>query len=299
MSLDPTSTPPLSAPAHGLAPHGAAADRMIDTDDHHLAVYITGTNTPTVVLVAGFGGRHLPWWQVRDLLGDVQCASFGRSRPDRHDPPPLPDDPEPRTAEWGADQLHRLLRAANLTPPYVLVGYTVGAWITDRFATAWPDQVAGLVQLDPTPLTPIPDVEDDLGDSAEARATADADGDGVTFSWAASRAELDACTPPSPRRAVVISRATRTPRFTTDERTWPALSGSTVDLDWLASQAEWAQRLHADHVLATRGDYYLFKSAPELVALVIRHVITAARRHTDLTLDAAHLALVDGIRLSR
>lgn len=270
---------------------------MVDADGHQLALAITGINRPPVVMLSGLGGLHLPWWQVRGMSGEALCVSFGRSRPDRRDPPPPPDQPESRTASWAADQLRRLLRTADIAPPYVLVGYSAGGWITDRFAAAWPDEVAGLVHLDPTAMTPIPDVTDDSGGSAAARATAEADGVGITFCWGASRAELDAHPPPPPRRAVVISRASRTPSLELAERTWRPLAASEVDLDWLGCQAEWAHRLHATHIVATRGGYYLYKSAPELVASVLRQVIHAARQDTDLVLDRAHLTLVDGIRL--
>ena len=273
-------------------------DRMLETDDRRLAISITGANGPPVVMVRGLGGQHLVWWQVRALLGDVLCVSFGRPKPNRDNPLPA-DEVESRTACWAADQLRRLLGTADVQPPYVLVGMWAGGWIADRFAAAWPDEVAGLVQLDPSSLSPLPEVTDDTALRVETSATAAADGAGISFCWNASRAELDATPPASLRRAVVISRTSRTPCFDGDERTWRPPVPSEIESAWLGCQAEWAHRLDATHVVTTRGGYYLFKNAPELVAFVVRQVVVAARRDADLVLDPRHLTLLDGIHLTR
>lgn len=272
-------------------------ERVLESGDRRLAISITGTNGPPVVMLPGLGGQHLVWWQVRALLGDVRSVSLGPPNPKGVDPP-AEHEIESRTASWAADQLRRLLRAGDVPPPYVLVGMWAGGWIADRFAAAWPDEVGGLIQLDPTSLSPLPDVTDDAALRVETSAKAAADGAGISFCWDASQAELDADPPTAPKRAVVISRTTRTPSFAEDERTWRPPIPSEIEADWLGCQAEWAQRLQAAHVVTTRGAYYLFKSAPELVAFVVRQTLLAARRDADLVLDPRHLAVLDGTRLT-
>jgi pimeloyl-ACP methyl ester carboxylesterase len=47
---------------------------------------------------------------------------------------------------------HDLLAALDVSPPYVLVGHSIGGVIIFKYATRYPTDVAGLVHLDPTPL---------------------------------------------------------------------------------------------------------------------------------------------------
>jgi hypothetical protein len=82
--------------------------------------------------------------------------------------------------------------------------------MADQFI-AGPGEVAGLVQIDPTFVTPISRLHVD-------EAFDDADG-GITFSWAASLTELVANPRPPPPRGVVISRAFTVPRDAI-ERDW-------------------------------------------------------------------------------
>ena len=57
--------------------------------------------------------------------------------------------PMPRTAGRIADELHALLGAANIAPPYVLVGHSFGGLSIRAYATSHPEDVAGLVFVDP------------------------------------------------------------------------------------------------------------------------------------------------------
>jgi pimeloyl-ACP methyl ester carboxylesterase len=50
-----------------------------------------------------------------------------------------------------AGELHALLSAAHVLPPYVLVAHSFGALVVRAYASRFPDQVAGLVLVDPLP----------------------------------------------------------------------------------------------------------------------------------------------------
>jgi pimeloyl-ACP methyl ester carboxylesterase len=50
-----------------------------------------------------------------------------------------------------ADDLHALLSRAGCKPPYVLVGYSLGALYVRGFAMRFPREVGGLVLIDGTP----------------------------------------------------------------------------------------------------------------------------------------------------
>ena len=51
----------------------------------------------------------------------------------------------PRTAGRVADELHRLLAAAAIPPPYLLVGHSYGGFVMRIFATRYRSDVAGLI----------------------------------------------------------------------------------------------------------------------------------------------------------
>src|SRR2546428_13967120 len=49
------------------------------------------------------------------------------------------------------DDLHHLLRAAALPPPYGVVGHSTGGMYVQAYQRRYPDEVAGLVLVDATP----------------------------------------------------------------------------------------------------------------------------------------------------
>ena len=55
---------------------------------------------------------------------------------------------QPRTTTDTANDLHRLIVAAHLKGPFVLVGHSTGGLIIRRFAAAHPRDVAGMVEVD-------------------------------------------------------------------------------------------------------------------------------------------------------
>jgi len=57
--------------------------------------------------------------------------------------------PMPRTAEQIAQELHVLLERAAIPPPYVLVGHSFGGLTMPVFAKRFPEEVAGVVLVDP------------------------------------------------------------------------------------------------------------------------------------------------------
>jgi D-alanyl-D-alanine carboxypeptidase len=81
-------------------------------------------------------------------------AGVGRQRPgscyDRPNTAGGASDPVPTpvTAQDAVDDLHDLLTAAHVPGPYVLVGHSLGGLINRLYASAYPDEVVGLVLID-------------------------------------------------------------------------------------------------------------------------------------------------------
>ena len=78
----------------------------------------------------------------------VRVCSYDRAGLERSDEP----DHYPRTGAEVVAELHALLQAAGVQPPYLFVGHSYGALFSRLYAQTYPDEVAGLLWLDPWPL---------------------------------------------------------------------------------------------------------------------------------------------------
>ena len=107
----------------------------------------TDTGRPTVIFEAGLGSDRGVWADVLTALAttDRGCsydrAGLGLSEP----------APKPRTTDDQVDDLHALLTAAGLKPPFVLVGHSSGGWNLMVYAGRYPDDVSGAVMVDVRP----------------------------------------------------------------------------------------------------------------------------------------------------
>lgn len=123
--------------------------RSVEIGGHALTYrYVSGPG-PTVVFVSGLGDSGEVWGPVVAGLPDG-CSTFVYDRAGCGQSGPLHDasSAEPRAASWAAGQLRDLLLAAEVPPPWVLVGHSIGGLVVDAFARRWPADVAGLVLVD-------------------------------------------------------------------------------------------------------------------------------------------------------
>lgn len=130
----------------------AQTDRTVLLDGYAVHVVTAGwehaaTGQPTVVFE---GGSTLPvevWGAVLASVAEeapvvaFDPAGVGESEWDGARP----------TLEHMNTKLHRLLEAVGAPPPYVLVGHSWAGWLVRGYAGRYPNEVAGLVLIDPTP----------------------------------------------------------------------------------------------------------------------------------------------------
>lgn len=118
---------------------------MVDVGGYALFLEIAGTGSPTVVLDAGLGSAHTTWEPIWPALcATTRCCRYDRAGIGRSDPGPLP-----RTSQQIVTELHRLVHAAAIPGPYLLVGQSFGCHAMRLFAHRYPAEVAGLVLIDP------------------------------------------------------------------------------------------------------------------------------------------------------
>jgi pimeloyl-ACP methyl ester carboxylesterase len=236
----------------------------ITVEGRRLEMSITGQGTPAVVLESGFGLALESWQQVCSRV-----SKFARvvcyNRPGIRQSEPVAT---PRTAENIARELHVALLAADVEPPYILVGHAVGAFYVRVFAHRFPRDTGGLVFLEPVPddfyqwmRTHKPDLWGQMEQVARQLpeplqrelAGKEESADQARNAW------------PLPEVAKIVLTATRqiSPLFPSD-----------VLQAWLQQQEDFARSLPADQYVTTdQSGHNIQIEKPELVTEAIRQAI--------------------------
>ena len=133
--------------------------RLVDLGTHRLHLLEAGHGSPTILLEAGLMSTVLSWSKLqRTLAGSFRVVSYDRAGLGWSELGPMP-----RTADRIVDELHTLLERAAIAPPYVLVGHSFGGLTMPLFAARFPDEVSGMVLVDPVvPAEWNPPSEHDL-----------------------------------------------------------------------------------------------------------------------------------------
>ncbi|QBD80840.1 alpha/beta hydrolase [Ktedonosporobacter rubrisoli] len=109
-------------------------------------LHYAGTGTPAVVIEAGAGGFGFDYYSIFELCAQrTTCVLYDRAGSGWSDPAPG----ERSVREMMAD-LHTALDKASVTGPYLLVGHSLGGLLIQAFAQHFPDEVVGLVLIDPS-----------------------------------------------------------------------------------------------------------------------------------------------------
>jgi pimeloyl-ACP methyl ester carboxylesterase len=136
----------FSSVAAGSA-HDTANELDIDVGGYQLHFLTAGRGSPVVVFENGMGEPLDTWKDVQPAIAKLTATvSYDRGGLGKSQPAP---GSAPRTRQELADELHRLLRAARIPGPYILVGHSLGGSVVQVFARAYPDELAGLVLVDP------------------------------------------------------------------------------------------------------------------------------------------------------
>lgn len=178
---------------HHLSPPYEARGERFDIGRRKLYLDCRGKGAPTVVLEAGSGTDSATWSAVIDeLASTTRTCAYDRAGRGRSDPV------ERHTLSHAAAELRALLATAGESPPYVMVGHSLGGAYVRVFATENRDEVAAVALVD----TFDPDLQEDrihpfLGPlRAEYEATLDGLRDLVSrvdsLNWPESEAQLRA-----------------------------------------------------------------------------------------------------------
>jgi pimeloyl-ACP methyl ester carboxylesterase len=251
------------------------AQQRIDLGVYKLNVAEAGSGSPVVVFVSGMGEDLYTWHGVQPQVAQFSSTlSYDRAGLGKSDPSSAGKSVERMTTE-----LHMLLAAAKVPPPYVLVGHSLGGAIVQLFAFTYPDEIAGLVLVDPE--------DGRLLDRLQARMPAD--------QWDTRQKMLDQMlSQANPAQKAEIAESRASGKALAKALPLPAvptvlLTGTLKDPSFPGNPLEQDLKLElqkellatmprAHHILVPNSRHYIQEDAPTLVIEAIRDVVNQANK---------------------
>jgi len=118
--------------------------RSVDIGGRSLNIYCSGTGSPAVIFDSGSGLPGYSWVLVQPEVAKMTRACwYDRAGYGWSDPAP-----GLRASADIAKDLHKLLRAAGVPPPYVMAGHSFGGFNVRAYAALYREEVAGMVLVD-------------------------------------------------------------------------------------------------------------------------------------------------------
>lgn len=129
-------------------------EKSVTVNGNRYNVFVKGVenrkeNTPVIIFENGMGVDLGNWKKITDRVSSFapvfayDRAGIGKSDKIYQMP----------TAKFVAENLHDLLKALKIAPPYLLVGHSLGGVYVRSFAGFYPNEISGLVFIDPADFT--------------------------------------------------------------------------------------------------------------------------------------------------
>jgi pimeloyl-ACP methyl ester carboxylesterase len=145
--------------------HHAAPPSVVDTPDiqladvggYKLAYECAGAGSPALILEAGYTASGIDTYGetiLPELAKQTRVCTYDRAGDGLSDARPA--SVHPVTGGTQAKELHAMLAAAGVAPPYVVVSHSYGGMVAREFARLFPDAVGGMVLLDASSEPEIP-----------------------------------------------------------------------------------------------------------------------------------------------
>lgn len=236
--------------------------KQISVGEHSLRVLVQGQGSPAVVFET-FGAGFLEHMNkvephIRRFTTTVVYDHAGAwgSEP----------GPKPRDANQIARELHTLLKKSDVSPPYLLVGFSFGGPYVRVFADRYPENVAGLVLVDPTQesfMSWLRESWPEVNVLTEAQRREQTE---WGSQWVSMNQASNAVLPNVPM--VLL----------TGMKTGDSVFARHVKPRWLSAHQEWLTKYpNALHIVTTNSGHGIPMSEPELVVEAINHVFDEAK----------------------
>jgi len=118
--------------------------RLLDVGGRKMHIDCTGGGSPTVILDSGLGDSYLSWRKVQPQIAKfTRVCSYDRAGLGYSEP-----SSQPRTSKVIAEELHALLQAVSVSPPYVIVGHSMGGYDVRVYTSLYRNEIVGMVLVD-------------------------------------------------------------------------------------------------------------------------------------------------------
>jgi pimeloyl-ACP methyl ester carboxylesterase len=258
------------------------AARLVDVGGRRLAFREQGQGQPAVVLEMGLGAAGTSYDVIAQRIAPfIRVVWYDHAGVGRSDPAP-----RPRTIADLAADLQVLLHAAQIPPPYVLLGHSLGGLTVRYYQQRYPGDVVALVLIDAAHeeqreqlLAALPpEAPGELPSVAQYRMAlaarwADPTANDEGIDNVANSALMRHCGPLADLPVVVVSRGRA-----------QAPAGLPVDLvarreqAWRHMQCDLAAlSSRSVHLIAERGGHLVHQEQPDLVVEGIRRALALVR----------------------
>lgn len=134
---------------------------FVTLDKHKIEVFVAGmqnnkSGKPVIVFENGMADNYTRWTSIIDEFSKTH-AVFAYNRPRIGE---SEDDSLPPTTKHIVENLREMLIKKGLKPPYLLVSHSFGGAYIRSFASNYPNEIAGLVFVDPVDFTKKKDMGD-------------------------------------------------------------------------------------------------------------------------------------------
>jgi pimeloyl-ACP methyl ester carboxylesterase len=125
--------------------------RMVDVGNYRLHLHVLGDpkGQPAVILEHAGGSFSVQWaWIQAELARHTHVVAYDRPGLGWSEAGPTDLD-----AQQAVYDLYTALQAAGVEGPYIVAGHSMGSLMARLFAQTYPDEVMGLVLVDPRDVT--------------------------------------------------------------------------------------------------------------------------------------------------
>lgn len=138
----------------GMSSIGFGQKEFIDVNGKKIEIFIAGLENkhkdkPVIVFENGMASKYGNWETVISEVSKTSTIfSYNRPRIGESE-----NDSIPPTTKHIVENLRKMLLEKDLKPPYLLVSHSFGGAYIRSFASYYPDEIAGLIFVDPIDFT--------------------------------------------------------------------------------------------------------------------------------------------------
>jgi pimeloyl-ACP methyl ester carboxylesterase len=138
----------------GLSSFGFGQKEFINVDGKKMEIFIAGlennqNDKPIIVFENGMATKLDKWKTIIEEVSKTSTVfSYNRPRIGESE-----NDSLPPTTKHIVENLRKMLLEKGLKPPYLLVGHSFGGAYIRSYASYYPDEIAGLIFVDPVDFT--------------------------------------------------------------------------------------------------------------------------------------------------